>query len=96
MRIIIYTYLTRCYLSIILQEPYITHSKIEGHRTNMGKLFNFRDYSKHNYIAVPEVTVYKNEENQSGTPVLIPDPPFDHILRGRNRKWIWHSTVNSC
>ena len=65
-----------CYLWINLQKPNIPHNKIEGHHI-MGHLFKItKDYRKHTYIAVPEVTVLKDEEDQHGTPVDGQDPPL--------------------
>ena len=41
--------------------------KVEGHISNMGHLFpHTRDYKKHTYLAIPEVSVLKEGE---GTPV---------------------------
>ena len=38
----------------------IKKDKIEGHIFNMGHLFpHTRDYQKHNYLAVPELSVLK-------------------------------------
>ena len=45
----------------------IKKEKIEGHISNMGHLFSHtRDYKKHTYLAVPEVSVLKEGD---GTPV---------------------------
>ena len=77
MIITIHTYMHTemdCYLWNYLQKPNMTHSKIEGHHTNMGHYFKNRDYTKHSYIAVPEVSVLKDEEDQHGTPVDVQDP----------------------
>ena len=75
---IVFTYIHTeidCYLWINLQKPNVTHTKIEGHHTNMGHLFKLtKDYTKHSYIAIPEVSVLKDEEDQQGTSVDVQDP----------------------
>ena len=55
----------------------IKKEKIEGHISNMGHLFPMRDYKKHTYLAIPEVSVLKEDD---GTPVEARSEAIDVSL----------------
>ena len=57
-----------------MQKPNINYHKIEDHHTRMAHYFKKVDYTKHSYIAVPEESVLKDEEDQQGTSVDVQDP----------------------
>ena len=63
-----------------MQKPNIHHSKIEDHHAGMGYYFKNRDYTKHTYIAVPELSVFKDDEDQHGIPVDGQDPQLRSYL----------------
>ena len=54
----------------------IKKEKVEGHISNMGHLFSHtRDYKKHTYLAVPEMSVMKEGE---GTPIDVRSEAMYH------------------
>ena len=57
-----------------MQKPNIHYQQIEGHHTGMTHYFKKPDCINHSYIAVPEASVLKDEEDQHGTPVDVQDP----------------------